>query len=341
MRISLPGMVLGYRGNGQPIVQVMGGATDNFDSWIPIEYSSDVIQKVKQTSAVEAYGQEVLMSTNKRSTPRDSGADVDHTAKGGAYQEDTNTNDEVDLNAQKFTRAFRIAEEDLTDSLANIINSKQNAWSTAYAKKLDNACFGVTAAKTGTGMAFDSLYYLLTQTDNATGYTANANITTSAALPTYAEYNASCGVYEAGDYYDEGETIVIAHPDYKQSLRGVLDSSNRPIFQESSGGFPGGGQGRTPAMVFGYPVKWSLGARLNATPSAKPTGHPLMIFCNPMYLLLGKRTTNPTNPQGTPEFQVIPPNISLTDEAVLKGRARRAFAPGVEQAFSILVDVSH
>ncbi len=341
MRTLLPGAVLGYRGNGQPIHLVAGGATDNFDTWVPVEYSADVIQKVQQTSAVEQYGQEVLMSTNSRSTPRDTGSDVDHTAKGGQYQEDTNINDAVTLTAQKFTRAFRIAEEDINDSLANVIKSKQTAWGTAYAKKLDNACFGVTAAKSATNMAFDSLYYLLTQADTDTGYLANANITTSAALPTYAEYNTACGIYEAGDYYDEGETLAIAHPDYKQALRGVLDDSHRPIFQESSGGFPGGGQGRTPAMIFGYPVKWSLGARLNATPSSRPTGHPMAIFCNPMYLLLGKRTTNPTNPAGTPEFQVIPPNISLTDEAVLKGRARRAFAPGVEQAFSVLVDVSH
>ena len=340
MQKPLPGAVLGYRGNGAPIVLIAGGATDNFDAWIPVEYSADVIQKIQQTSVVEKFGQEVLMSTNSRSTPRDTGSDIDHTAKGGSYNEDTNVNDQVTLTAQKFTRAYRIAEEDLTDSLANIINSKRNAWGTAYAKKLDNACFGVTAAKSATGMAFDSLYYALTQGDTDTGYTANANITNSAASPSYAEYNSALGLYEAGDYFDEGETIGIAHPDFKQSLRGVLDSQNRPIFQESSGGFPGGGQGRTPAMIFGYPVHWSLGARLNATPTAKPTGHPLMIFTNPLYILLGKRTTNPTNPAGTPEFQVIPPNISLTDEAVLKGRSRRAFAPGVEQAFSILVDTS-
>lgn len=340
MRILTPGMVLGYRSNGQPIALIAGGATDNFDAWIPVEYSASVIQKVQQTSAVERHGQEVLMSTNSRSTPRDTGSDIDHTAKGGSYNEDTNVNDQVTLTAQKFTRAYRLPEEDLNDSLANIINSKQNAWGTAYAKKLDNACFGVTAAKSATGMAFDSLYYVLTQGDTDTGYIANANITNSAASPSYGEYNSALGLYEAGDYFDEGETIAIAHPDYKQSLRGVLDGQGRPIFQESSGGFPGGGQGRTPAMIFGYPVSFSLGARLNATPSAKPTGHPMAIFCNPMYLLLGKRTTNPTNPAGTPEFQVIPPNISLTDEAVLKGRSRRAFAPGVEQAFSILVDTS-
>jgi HK97 family phage major capsid protein len=340
MQTLLPGAVLGYRSSGAPIFAIAGGATDNFDAWVPVEYSADVIQKVKQTSAVEAYGQEVLMSTNSRSTPRDAGSDIDHTAKGGSYQEDTNTNDQVTLTAQKFTRAYRIAEEDLNDSLANILNSKMNAWGTAYAKKLDNSCFGVTASKTTTGMAFDSLYYLLGQNNSATGYTANSNITQSAASPSYAEYNTTLGMYEAGDYFDEGESLVIAHPDFKQSLRGVLDSQNRPIFQESSVGFPGGGQGATPARLFGYPVKWSLGARLSATPTAKPTGHPIMIFCNPMYLLLGKRTTNPSNPAGTPEFQVIPPNISLTDEAVLKGRARRAFAPGVEQAFSILVDTS-
>lgn len=340
MRILLPGTVLGYRANGAPILLLGGGATDNFDAWIPVEYSSSVIQKVMQTSAVEALGQEVLMSTNSRSTPRDSGSDIDHIAKGGAYGEDANPNDAVTLTAQKFGRGYRIAEEDVNDSLANVIDSKKNAWGTAYAKKFDNACLAATASKTANSMAFDSLYYLLTQADTSTGYTANANITQSAAAPSYAEYNTSLGIYEAGDYFDEGETRVIAHPDFKQALRGVLDSQNRPIFQESSGGFPGGGQGRTPAMIFGYPVQWSLGARLSASPTSKPTGHPIMVFCNPQYLYVGRRTTNPVNPQGTPEFQIIPANISPTDELFLKGRARRAFAPGAEQAFSILVDTS-
>ncbi len=340
MRTLLPGAVLGYRSNGAPILLVAGGATENFDSWIPVEYSAEVIQKVQQTSAVEALGQEVLMSTNSRSTPRDSGSDISHIAKGGAYGEDANPNDSVTLTAQKFGQGYRIAEEDLNDSLANVINSKRNAWGTAYAKKLDNACLAATGSKTANSMAFDSLYYLLTQNNTNTGYTANANITTPGGAPVYADYNTALGLYEAGDYFDEGETRVLAHPDFKQALRGVLDTQNRPIFQESSGGFPGGGQGRTPAMIFGYPIRWSLGSRLNASPTAKPTGHPIMIFCNPMYMLLGKRTTNPTNPQGTPEFQLIPANISPTDEAFLKGRARRAFAPGAEQAFSILTDSS-
>lgn len=336
-----PGSVLGYRSNGAPIRLAAGGATDNFDAWIPVEFSSDVIQKVQQKSAVEAYGQRVLMTTSSRSTPRDSGSDADLTAKGGSYNEDTNANDSVTLIAQKITRAYRLAEEDLNDSLANIIKSKQNAFGTAYAKMLDNTCLAVNASKTTTGCAFDSLYYQLTQTNTATSYTANANITSSAAVPSYAEYNAACGIYEDGDYWDEEETVVIAHPFFRQNLRGVLDSSNRPIFQESSGGFPGGGQGKTPDTIFGYKAHWSLGARLSTAPTAKPTGHPLMIFCNPMYMLLGIRTTNPVNPTGAPEFQIIPPSISMSDEAVLKGRARRAFAPGVEQAFSILVDTSH
>lgn len=309
-------------------------ARNNYDHWIPEEFGSNVIQRVTQVSALEAYGQRIPMGTETRSTPRSAGVGVGMVAKGGSYSEDTSTNDEVILSAQKFGQAIRIAEEDINDSLADIVNAKQVDWATSYAKALDNACLAVTAAKASSGCAFDSLYYLLTQSDSNTSYSANANITqtaTGAPAITYANLSTVAGIYEAGDYFDEAATVVIAHPKYKQLLRGVLDSQNRPIFQEGSTGVPGGGQGRTADTIFGYTVHWSLGAKTSAAPTSAPTGNPLLIIGNPMYLLLGIRSgpesvfTDGRNGLG-----------ALTDESILKMRSRRAFAPGVEQAFSIL-----
>lgn len=309
-------------------------ARNNYDNWIPVSYSSDVIQRVRQTSAIEAYGQRIPMTTQTRYTPRSNGLGVGMIAKGGSYSEDTSTNDQVLLATQKFGQAIRIAEEDINDSLADIVNAKAVDWGIGYAKALDNACLAVTAAKGTSGCAFDSLYYLLTQNDSATGYTANANITqtaTGAPAITYGNLSTVAGVYEQGDFFDEGSTIVIAHPKYKKLVRDIVDSQSRPIFQEGGASIPGGGTMRSPDTIFGYPVHWSLGAKTSAAPTASPSGNPLLVIGNPMYLLLGVRSG--------PESVFIDGRnglAALTDESILKFRARRAFAPGVEQAFAIL-----
>lgn len=330
-----PGEVIGYRADGTPIRLAFGGARDVFDRWIPEEFGSEVIQKVQQISAVEAYAQKIPMKSQTRSTPRSGGVDVAIVGKGGTYGEDTTANDDVVLSAQKFARSVRIAEEDIDDSLADILNAKMKDWGTAYAKSLDNACLGVTASKSTTTCAFDSLYYILGQNDSSTSYTANSNLTqTGTGGTTYDNLSTAAGIMEAGDYWDDDTALWICHPSFKKKLRQIKDGQGRPIFNESSNGTAGGAQ-NVPDRIMGYAVKWSLGARTSATPTNRPTGNPLAILCNPMYMLLGVRSG--------PESVFIDGRSglsALTDESILKMRARRAFAPGVEQAFSILEDTT-
>jgi HK97 family phage major capsid protein len=330
-----PGDIAFYREDGRPVYAIAGGARNSFDNWIPEEFGSQVIQKVMQVSALEAFAQRVPMQTQTRSTPRSGGVGTGIIAKGGTYAEDTNTNDQVILNVQKFGQAVRIAEEDINDSLADILNTKMSDWGTAYAKGLDNACLAVTAAKGTTGCAFDSVYYSLTQADSGTGYSANANLTqTGTGGTTYTLLSSTLGKVESGDYWDEGNALIIAHPSYKKKLRNILDSSNRPIFQEGTAGFPGG-QGPSPDRVFGYDVHWSLGARTSATPTATPSGNPLFMVCNRQFLLLGIRSG--------PESVFIDGRnglAALTDESILKMRSRRGFALGHENAVSILEDTT-
>ena len=330
-----PGDVLGYRSDGSPILLAGGGARNTMEAWIPEEFGSDVLTKVKQTSAIEAYAQRVPMKSQTRSTPRSGGMDVDMIAKGGTYGEDGNVNDDVVLRCQKFGKALRIAEEDIDDSLADVINTKMTDWATAYAKGLDNACLGVTAAKGTTNCAFDSLYYALSQTDASTGYTGNTNITKSGSGgTTYLGLSTAAGLVETGDYWDEASALWIAHPTFKRKLRGILDGNGRPIFNESSNGTAGGAQG-VPDNIMNYPVKWSLGARTSPVPTSKPLGNPLAILCVPQYLLLGIRSG--------PESVFIDGRSglsALTDESILKMRSRRGFAVGIEFAFSIFEDNS-
>lgn len=310
-------------------------ARNTYEPWVWEEFGADVITKVKQMSAVETYAQRVPMKTQTRSTPRSGGVGIEIIAKGGTYGEDTNTNDDVILSAQKFGKAIRIAEEDIDDTLADILNTKLSDWATAYAKGLDNACLAVTAAKGTTGCKFDSLYYQLSQTNSATSYTGGANITKSGtAGTTYDGLSTAAGLVEEGDFWDEGTALWIAHPRFKKKLRGIKDTAGRPIFNESSNGTAGGAQ-NVPDTIMGYPVKWALGARTSAIPTATPAGNPLAVLCVPQFLLLGIRSG--------PESVFIDGRnglSALTDESILKMRARRGFNIGVEKAFAVYEDDS-
>ena len=99
-------------------------ARNTFEPWIPEEYGSEVITRITQTSAVEALASRIPMASDTRHTPRSAGMGVDVVDKGSAYGEDTSLNDEVILYAKKFGKVIRVAEEDINDSLANILATK-------------------------------------------------------------------------------------------------------------------------------------------------------------------------------------------------------------------------
>jgi len=300
-------------------------ARNTFEAWIPEEWDSDVIVRINQVSAVESRASRVPMGSDTRHHPRSAGMGVDVVDKGGTYNEDTATNDEVVLYAKKFGKAVRVAEEDINDSIANILATKMKDWGVSYSKIIDNACLAVTAAS-GTGVPFTSLYYLLSQTDATLGYTANTNITTAATAgaPTYSEFSTALGNLENGDYFDPATTIAIAHPAFRKALRGVVDTTNEPIFIQGLAG--------TPDTIFGVPIVWSLGARTSATATSAPTGRPLMCFVSTDLMLLGVRSG--------PESVFIDGRdglSALTDESILKMRARRGWAYGHPAGAAILV----
>jgi HK97 family phage major capsid protein len=322
-----PGDVIGYAGNGEPIYLPAGGVRNNYDNWIPEEFGSDVLMRVSQVSAVETHASRVPMNSNTKSVPRSAGIGVDFTAKGAAYGEDVSVNDQVVLTAQKFTKAIRVAEEDLDDSLANILATKQKEWATSYAKAIDNASVATTAAPSGT-VPFASVYYALTQTNANTGYTGNANLlqTTAATAATYDQFNTVLGKVEVSDYFDESRMLWIVHPSFRAALRGLKDSQGDPIFRDTTNP-----DIQTNGTLFGIPLRWSLGAKTSAVATSNPNGNPLAVVANMDYMLLGIRSG--------PESAFAPADSGvgfLTDEALLKMRARRAFAVGNENAFSVL-----
>lgn len=307
-------------------------ARNTLDQWIPEEFSSQVIIRTQQVSAIEAWARRIPMTTATLSTPRTAATSIQVVAKGGTYTEDTAANDQVILSVYKFGTAVRLAEEDLDDALADALQAKKMDWSTAYAKFLDNACLATNAVANGTTVPFNSVYYALTQSNATTGYTANANIlkTVTTVALSYANISNVLALLEASDFFDESRIGVIAHPTFKAMIRNIVDTQSRPIFVPANGlQMPDG----SPAtdVIFNYPIKWSNGAKLSTAATSTPTGNVIAVFANLDFLLLGVRSG--------PESVVIDGKdgaSALTDETLLKLRARRAFAIANENAMAVL-----
>jgi hypothetical protein len=309
-------------------------ASDIIDNWIPVEWNGDVIMRVHQASAVEAFGLSVPMGTETKRVLREQGMNV---STGLTYTADTSANDYVTLTAVKFTGSFQVEEDDLSDaaSVVNTLDVKSRSWATSYATYFDNACLAVTAAGNGGTVPFNSVYYALTQNNSTTGYTANANIVTwdddfpsiaaSGADGTsfYEKASSALGLVESGRYFSELDALVIAHPTFRQVVRNALDGQGRPIFQQGLNG--------NPDLLFGLPVHWSYGAKTSATASKTPGGNPVIVFVGDKNLMLrGDRSAA--------EAMVSKSRAQdTTDTLGLKLRVRKAFAVGNENGFAVLV----
>jgi HK97 family phage major capsid protein len=269
-------------------------AINDHESWVPEEWGGPVIETVQQMSAIEALGREEQMNTDTKNVPRSGGMTVDVTDKGGTYDEEDSSDDEVTLRARKFTKAIRLADEDIKDTsnVVDILNQKKKDWAKAFAKGLDNACLATIGTQSmASSRPFTSLYQELRTTNADLGYTADDNYMAEASI-TYAVLSELFGLYEDSDWYDETNTAVIASPAYKRYLRDIVDDQNRPIFVQGRDG--------TPDTLFGEAIKWSPGARTSTAMTASPTGNPLLVVGNRQLLV----------------------------SAVMKLRARRGFTVG-------------
>jgi HK97 family phage major capsid protein len=328
LRVLLdPGDVIGYRADGREIRLAGGGARNTYEDWIPEIWGGAVITRVQQVSAVERLARREPMTSDTKHVPRSAGVGVETVAKGAAYGEDTSANDDVLLTARKLGKIIRIADEDLADTaqVADIIATKRLDWATSYGKYFDNATLAVTGAENGTTRPYTSLYMALRTTNSDTSYTADANRLAGAA--TYDNLSATFALAESGDYFSESDTVVIAHPAFRAALRGVKDSQNNPIFVQGLAG--------TPDTLFGAPITWTNGARLNATATDSPTGNPLLFVGNRNYLIVGDRSGPETKTASADSGAAFG-----TDEALLKMRARRGFAVGHEAAWAVFEKTS-
>ena len=313
-------------------------ARNTMEAWLREEQDSQVIRRLNQTSAAETRYRSIPMSGNVKTEPRMVDMDVAVIAKGAAYGEDEGINDEVTLTARKFGRALRIAEEDVDDNIANVLEAKKVGWVTSFGIALDNATIGTTAAANGTTVPFTSIYRTIVNPsaeDIAIGYAANDNYLETTGALTYDDLSDLASLVEGGTYHADSTAAFMAHPRVKGIIRKIQDGDGNYIFTAS----PRAGD---PDTLFGYPIVWTNGAVTSATatssalvastPGAKGTaGNALIVFANTDFLLLGKRSG--------PESVVIDGRdglSALTDETLLKVRARRAFAVAHPRAVAVL-----
>lgn len=329
--------LIGFSKRGLPIYSQGGGAAANVDDWIPIEYDSEVVQRVLMESVVERWGNKVPMRTLTKSIPRSAGITV---SAGKTYTDDSSTNDEVTITARRFIARFKIDEDDLADASIrmDVIRTKGVDWAISYADTFDNACLGTTGAENGTTIPFTSLYKQLRTTDTDVSYTADDNYltwdddliaiaSTPAGTSLYEKLSTLFRKVETSKYWSPADSLVIAHPGWRDALRLCTDAQGRPIFAPGTGfGMPGNG---TPDMIFSTPIAWSRGAKSNPTMSGSPSGNDLLYFGNRRFLRRGDRSGPETRTDDSRAQDD-------TDDYAIKFRTRRAFKCTHPKAFAVL-----
>lgn len=310
-------------------------ARESVDSWLAVEKGDVAIQGLVATSVIEAIGRPEPMATTTKDVPRSGDFAIAGIAKGGTYGETSGTNDYVELVAKKVGGAARFAEEDLDEGPVDVLATKRKDAARNMAKFFDNATLGVSAAISGVTIPFTSAYRALRTNDANVSYTADDNYTSGAV--SYDNLSTVLGLVEVSDFFDEGEIVVIAHPAFKQSLRGVKDDNSDPIFIQARAG------DGTPSTLFEYPIYWSLGAKVSATATYAPTGNPLLFVANRQLLIKGMARLSPKIATPNPGWalQSAMNGVGyLTDEAIMKMAMRRAFVVGDPRGVAVFEKTS-
>lgn len=277
------------------------------NGWIKEQATSEVLQTVQNTSAVEQVARRVNMTSEFASVPRFDAEGVDVVAEHAVIPVIEADLDEVTLRAIKFANRHTISIEDSRDAIVDELNAFKVRWASNFAVKLDNAALGAVGAANGTTRPFTSVYEA-----------ASAGRVQTAGSASYEDLVGVFGDLEAGDYGDD--LVVIAHPAFAMELRNLKDAAGDRVAGDPLGaGVP---------TVFGYQLVFSKGARTNATASDRPTGNPLLIVGSKRNLILGVR-------DGV-ESQLSDQVRWETDELEVKMRARRGFVVADPTAFRVI-----
>jgi HK97 family phage major capsid protein len=285
------------------------------NGYILEEQGSSVIQALLANSAVEQFARREAMASRTKSVPRFVADAPEVVAEGGTIPEATATLDELVLTARKYAKIFHVSEEDVNDSLVDVLNTYKTEWVSRFARKYDNACLGVTAAADGDdGQPFTSVYRAVSQ------FNTGSNLIETDGALSFADINAALGLVESSDKFDAANTVFMAHPKMLAELRGMVDGTGQLVLPNPIAAPPG--------SLFGYPLVVSYGAATSAAATDAPAGNPLLIVGNRNMMINGVRSGVESVVSRDAEFS--------TDGVLLKTRIRRAFAVADADAFAIV-----
>ena len=285
------------------------------NGYILEEQGSNVIQDLIANSAVERFARRENMASRTKTVPRFVSDAPQVVAEGGTIPEASATLDEIVLTARKYAQIMHVSEEDLNDSLPDVLTVYKREWASRWARKFDNACLGVTAAGDGDdGQPFTSLYRAISPGS------AGANLITASSALTYGNLNTALGLVEDSSKFDAANTVWMAHPKMLAQIRGMIKGDNDLVLPDPLAG--------TPGSLFGYPLVISYGAATSAAATDAPAGNPLLIVGNRQMLINGIR--------GGVESVVSRDAEFTKDGVLLKTRIRRGFAVADADAFAII-----
>jgi hypothetical protein len=311
-------------------------AARDFSAWQPIYWDDQIVGRAFQPSAImENAGRTINMKSIQYDVPR-----YADSAVGGGSQltEGTSNGDVKPLYDWQYNGKETLDEAQLEDAAADTLSAVSYEWLNSLHIAYDNASIGVTAGRSTTVSnyrPYDSIYYNLTQADTSTGYIANANLfKNTIGTAGYDNLNTALGAVENSKFFDPQNAICFMHPSLKSRVRGIKDTQGRPIFVESTAGFPGGGV-RPQYEIFGVPVALTFGAvttsggYLGNVGGSSVPWHPLFVFANRRHLVRGNRIE--------PQAQFINANINVNAlEHTVQHRARQGFCLTIPQSASIL-----
>jgi HK97 family phage major capsid protein len=285
------------------------------NGYILEEQGSAVIQDLIANSAVERFARREVMASRTKSVPRFVADAPVVVAEGDEIPAASTTLDEVVLTAKKYAKLFHISEEDVNDSLVDVLTTYKREWASRWARKFDNACLGVTAAGDGDdGQPFTSLYRAVSPGS------AGANLIQTGGAMSYDDINNALGIVEDSSKFDAANTVWMAHPKMLKEIRGMVKGNSDLVLPDPLAG--------TPGSLFGYPLVVSYGAATSTAASDTPSGNPLLIVGNRQMLINGVR--------GGIESVVSRDAEFARDGVVLKTRIRRGFAVADADAFAIV-----
>ena len=285
------------------------------NGYILEEQGSNVIQDLIANSAVERYARRENMASRTKTVPRFVSDAPQVVAEGGTIPEASATLDEIVLTARKYAQIMHVSEEDLNDSLPDVLTVYKREWASRWARKFDNACLGVTAAGDGDdGQPFTSLYRAVSPGS------AGANLIQTGGALTFEDISNALGKVESSNKYDAANTVFMAHPKMLAFIRNMIGANNEYVLPNPLDG--------TPGTLLGYPLVVSYGAATSAAATDAPSGNPLLIVGNRQMLINGVR--------GGVESVVSRDAEFTKDGVLLKTRIRRGFAVADADAFAIV-----